>query len=214
MIGKIVGSYCRCLGAADVDFGVESDLRFRRGDDGHAGVWCLSGRAFRTGQDLCVQRQKMAVNKEQRYQAVGELIKDLTAHQEGLPVSAYTAPLYVRIAKFSKRNPIKTSAILSCIIAIFTYLMVSSFLDSLYFKRTMKQVQVSVATAEFKLDNLDKRLEKEAARPLGSAISDDKEGELTPERYNDLHAAIFWAAAWAVSSFVAQMARFAPWRAS
>ena len=129
----------------------------------------------------------MAVNKEQRYQAVGELIKDLTAHQEGLPVSAYTAPLYVRIAKFSKRNPIKTSAILSCIIAIFTYLMVSSFLDSLYFKRTMKQVQVSVATAEFKLDNLDKRLEKEAARPLGSAISDDKEGELTPERYNDLH---------------------------
>ena len=129
----------------------------------------------------------MAVNKEQRYQAVGELIKDLTAHQEGLPVSAYTAPLYVRIAKFSKRNPIKTSAILSCIIAIFTYLMVSSFLDSLYFKRTMKQVQVSVATAEFKLDNLDKRLEKEAARPLGSAISDDKEGELTPERYDDLH---------------------------
>ena len=129
----------------------------------------------------------MAVNKEQRYQAVGELIKDLTAHQEGLPVSAYTAPLYVRIAKFSKRNPIKTSAILSCIIAILTYLMVSSFLDSLYFKRTMKQVQVSVATAEFKLDNLDKRLEKEAARPLGSAISDDKEGELTPERYDDLH---------------------------
>ena len=129
----------------------------------------------------------MAVNKEQRYQAVGELIKDLTAHQEGLPVSAYTAPLYVRIAKFSKRNPIKTSAILSCIIAIFTYLMVSSFLDSLYFKRTMKQVQVSVATAEFKLDNLDKRLVKEAARPLGSAISDDKEGELTPERYDDLH---------------------------
>ena len=129
----------------------------------------------------------MAVNKEQRYQAVGELIKDLTAHQEGLPVSAYTAPLYVRIAKFSKRNPIKTSAILSCIIAIFTYLMVSSFLDSLYFKRTMKQVQVSVATAEFKLDNLDKRLEKEAARPLGRAISDDKEGELTPERYDDLH---------------------------
>ncbi|MBR4418366.1 MAG: serine/threonine protein kinase, partial [Victivallales bacterium] len=95
----------------------------------------------------------MAVNKEQRYQAVGELLKDLMAHQEGLPVSAYTAPLHVRIAKFSKRNPIKTSAILSCVVAIFVYLMVSSFLDSLYFKRTMKQVQVSVATAEFKLDN-------------------------------------------------------------
>ena len=129
----------------------------------------------------------MAVNKEQRYQAVGELLKDLMAHQEGLPVSAYTAPLHVRIAKFSKRNPIKTSAILSCVVAIFVYLMVSSFLDSLYFKRTMKQVQVSVATAEFKLDNLDKRLEKEAARPLGGATSGDAEEELTSERYDELH---------------------------
>ncbi|MBR4372581.1 MAG: SUMF1/EgtB/PvdO family nonheme iron enzyme, partial [Victivallales bacterium] len=129
----------------------------------------------------------MAVNKEQRYQAVGELLKDLMAHQEGLPVSAYTAPLHVRIAKFSKRNPIKTSAILSCVVAIFVYLMVSSFLDSLYFKRTMKQVQVSVATAEFKLDNLDKRLEKEAARHLGGATSGDAEGELTSERYDELH---------------------------
>ena len=129
----------------------------------------------------------MAVDKEERYQAVGELIKDLLAHQEGLPVSSYKAPLHVRIAKFSKRNPIKTSAILSCIVAIFVYLMVSSFLDSLYFKRTMRQVQVSVATAEYKLDQLDKRLEKDAARPMDKAASNEAEGELTAERYDELH---------------------------
>ncbi len=128
----------------------------------------------------------MAVDKETRYQAVGELIKDLTAHQEGLPVSAYKAPLYVRVMKFSKRNPIKTSAILSCIIAIFIYLMVSSFLDSLYFKRTMKQVQVSVVTAEFKLDKLDKQLEHDAAVPLEAVASSDANKKLTPERYDEL----------------------------
>ena len=127
----------------------------------------------------------MAVDKEKRYQAVGELIKDLTAHQEGLPVSAYKAPLYVRVMKFSKRNPIKTSVILSCIIAIFIYLMVSSFLDSLYFKRTMKQVQVSVAAAEYKLKNLDKQLEHDAAVPVDAAATDTKE-KLSPERYDEL----------------------------
>ncbi len=123
----------------------------------------------------------MAVDKEKRYQAVGELIKDMMAHQEGLPVSAYKAPLYVRVMKFSKRNPIKTSAILSCIIAIFIYLMVSSFLDSLYFKRTMKQVQVSVATAEYKLDQLDKQLERASAVPLNASAE-----VLTSERYDEL----------------------------
>ena len=128
----------------------------------------------------------MAVDKEKRYQAVGELIKDLMAHQEGLPVSSYKAPLYVRVMKFSKRNPIKTSVILSCIVAIFMYLMVSSFLDSLYFKRTMRQVQVSVATAEFKLDKLDKQLEKEAAMPLEAVGDGKKEEKLTPERYDEM----------------------------
>ena len=128
----------------------------------------------------------MAVDKEKRYQAVGELIKDLMAHQEGLPVSAYSAPLYVRVMKFSKRNPIKTSAILSCIVAIFMYLMVSSFLDSLYFKRTMKQVQVSVATAEIKLDKLDKQLERHASASLEAAASANAEAELSQERYDEL----------------------------
>ena len=128
----------------------------------------------------------MAVDKEKRYQAVGELIKDLMAHQEGLPVSSYKAPLYVRVMKFSKRNPIKTSVILSCVVAIFMYLMVSSFLDSLYFKRTMRQVQVSVATAEFKLDKLDKQLEKESAMPLEAVVDGKTEEKLTPERYDEL----------------------------
>jgi serine/threonine protein kinase/formylglycine-generating enzyme required for sulfatase activity len=131
----------------------------------------------------------MSVNKESRYQAVGELIKDLTAHQEGLPVSSYEAPMYVRVMKFAKRNPIKTSAILSCIVAVFMYFMVSSFLDSLYYKRTMRQVQVSVATAEFKLDNLDKRLmkDKEAAQAvLNGAAPRDAGDELTLERYDEL----------------------------
>ena len=38
-----------------VDFGVGADVCIGRGDDGHDGGGCLSGRAFRTGQDLRVQ---------------------------------------------------------------------------------------------------------------------------------------------------------------
>ena len=128
----------------------------------------------------------MAVDKEERYQAVGELIKDLMAHQEELPVSAYKAPPHVRVMKLAKRNPIKTSAMLSCVVAIFVYLMVSSFLDSLYFKRTMRQVQVSVAMAEIKLEQLDKRLEKvEKASTTATPVESIE--ELTPERYDELH---------------------------
>lgn len=127
----------------------------------------------------------MAVSKEKRYQAVGELIKDLAAHQEGLAVSAYKAPLHVRIAKFIKRNPIKTSVILSCIVAIFMYLMVSSFLDSLYFKRTMRQVQISVATGEFKLDALDKRLTTDK-ETLAKSTPDKPSNILSKEKYDDL----------------------------
>ena len=127
----------------------------------------------------------MAVNKEQRYQAVGELIKDLQAHQEGLPVSAYKAPSHVRLAKFCKRNPLKMTILASCVVAIFMYLCISTVVDSYYFGQTIRQVQITVRTGEYKLKHLDDFLKSvEAAdkdRPLGEAPL-----LLSKDRYNDM----------------------------
>lgn len=127
----------------------------------------------------------MALNKEQRYQAVGELIKDLQAHQEGLPVSAYNAPSHVRLVKFCKRNPIKVTILASCVVAIFMYLGISSVVDSYYFDQTIRQVQISVRTGEYKLKHLDDLLKVNEAAEKNKAF-----GEmpllLSKERYDDM----------------------------
>ena len=65
----------------------------------------------------------MSRRREDRYQSVRELIADVIAHQNARPVSAYAAPLRVRIAKCLNRNPLKTAVLLSSIVAIVAYML-------------------------------------------------------------------------------------------
>ena len=74
------------------------------------------------------------MNKESRYKAVNELLKDLIAHQEGLRVMAYRAPYWRRMIKFFKRNPIKTAIVFSGLVALLTFISANYIVYSYYYQ--------------------------------------------------------------------------------
>jgi serine/threonine protein kinase/formylglycine-generating enzyme required for sulfatase activity len=131
---------------------------------------------------ICLKAMNM--NKESRYKAVNELLKDLIAHQEGLRVMAYRAPYWRRMIKFFKRNPIKTAIVFSGLVALLTFISANYIVYSYYYNLTMRQVHLSVASGEFKLDALSKRLnDEQEARLAAERRGEEGQEIIGQERY-------------------------------
>ena len=97
----------------------------------------------------------MHVNKENRYQAVAEIIKDINAHLEGRPVGAYHAPIGARAAKCCRRNPIKTAILLSSVCSILVFMLSSYLITSLSVNDTINNALHDFRLAAQKLRSLE-----------------------------------------------------------
>lgn len=102
----------------------------------------------------------MHVNKENRYQSVGDIIRDIIAHQEGREVAAYKTPIAGTCVKFCRRNPIKTSIVLSSIFAIIAFVFATRFITSLTTTEAVGNAVHSFKLASQKLNSLDTQLRK------------------------------------------------------
>ncbi|OQC14092.1 MAG: Serine/threonine-protein kinase PknD [Lentisphaerae bacterium ADurb.Bin082] len=115
----------------------------------------------------------MARRKEDRYQTVAELIHDIYAHQEGRPVTAYTASPWVRLKKLCQRNPLKTTMLFSAVLSLAILMTTIYYIERQRFKGTLAEVTEKVNNAVYLQSVLEQRLKKEksedASRPETSA---------------------------------------------
>ena len=90
----------------------------------------------------------MALHRENRYQSVNELLKDIYAHQEGSQVQAFTGNAYRKMMKLFRRNPIRTAVFFSAILAVVSFASIRYFIDKQNFNRVMEQVEESLDTVK------------------------------------------------------------------
>lgn len=103
----------------------------------------------------------MARRKEDRYQTVADLIHDIYAHQEGRPVTAYTASPWVRLKKLCQRNPLRTTMLFSAVLASALLLTAIYYIERQRFKSTLAEVTTKVNNAVNLQTVLEQRLKKE-----------------------------------------------------
>ena len=85
----------------------------------------------------------MALHRENRYQSVSELLKDIYAHQEGSQVQAFTGNAFSKMMKLFRRNPIRTAVFFSVILAVVSFSAIRYFIDKQNFNKVMAQVEES-----------------------------------------------------------------------
>ncbi len=115
----------------------------------------------------------MALNKENRYQSVSDMIRDIYAYQEDRPVSAYRAPLYMKCLKVFHRNPLKTAILSSLLLGVFTLAATLYILDGIAYRETMLEARQQTDQAVQQLSLLDRRLAE--MRPQGNISQDATE---------------------------------------
>ena len=86
----------------------------------------------------------MALRREDRYQSVNELLKDIYAHQEGSQVMAYKADPFTALMKVFRRNPIRTAVFVSVILSVISFAGIRYFIDSQNFNNVIEQVEKSL----------------------------------------------------------------------
>jgi len=122
-------------------------------------------RAHISREEEAICLKAMALNRANRYQTVSEMIRDIFAHQEGREVKAYAAPIHVRIGKMLQRNPIKTAAFFSALLAIATFCATLYVLEQVSYTKIIKQVQHNLKLAEVKERLLEKMTSEWVAAP-------------------------------------------------
>ncbi len=87
----------------------------------------------------------MALHREDRYQSVNELLKDIYAHQEGSQVMAYKESPFTAVMKIFRRNPIRTAVFVSVILSVISIAGIRSFIDNQNFNNVIEEVEKSLA---------------------------------------------------------------------
>ena len=116
----------------------------------------------------------MSRKREERYQSVREIIADVMAYQEDRPVSAYKAPLTVRVAKCINRNPLKTAVLLSSVVAIVAYMLTMHIVEGFSSKETLLMAEKEATLTMKKLQALETNI----------INAEDSDGEMTPWLFN------------------------------
>ncbi len=120
----------------------------------------------------------MSRRREDRYQSVREIIADITAHLNDRPVSAYNAPLRVRVAKLLNRNPLKTAVLLSSIVAIVAYMLTVNIVAGFGAKETLSIAEKDCTLMMKKLQALESIIK----------IAEDADGDMSDwlfDRYQE-----------------------------
>jgi serine/threonine-protein kinase len=83
----------------------------------------------------------MALNRDNRYQSITDLIHDLYNQQSEREVSAYKAPWYASVLKWSKRNPIKVALLIGAFMAVLASACSVLLLDHINYRKNIRQIQ-------------------------------------------------------------------------
>ncbi len=78
---------------------------------------------------LAICRKAMARKRENRYQSVAELIKDLQNYRNGYPVEAYSPNRFYRFFKMCRRHPVIPLTVLAASITLILYSFAGTILD-------------------------------------------------------------------------------------
>lgn len=129
----------------------------------------------------------MARRKEERYQTVADLIHDIYAHQEGRPVTAYTASPWVRLKKLCHRNPLKTTMLISTVLVLATLMVTIYSIERHRFKGTLTEVTVKVNNAINLQTVLEQRLKKEKSEDaLRTAVTAPRATDANADLQNEI----------------------------
>ncbi|MDY0175931.1 MAG: bifunctional serine/threonine-protein kinase/formylglycine-generating enzyme family protein [Lentisphaeria bacterium] len=105
----------------------------------------------------------MALELEERYQSITDLIHDIYNYQSEREISAYKAPWHANVLKWAKRNPIKTTFMLSTCIAVLASLVSILVLDQLSYTKNIHRVQELREEGQTCLLQLGKMLDERSA---------------------------------------------------
>ncbi len=108
----------------------------------------------------------MARRKEDRYQTVADLIHDIYAHQEGRPVTAYTASPWIRLKKLCQRNPLRTTMLFSAVLSIAILMTTIYYIEQQRFKSALAEVTTKVNNAVNLQTVLEQRLKKDKSEDV------------------------------------------------
>ncbi|MBR4221557.1 MAG: SUMF1/EgtB/PvdO family nonheme iron enzyme [Victivallales bacterium] len=103
----------------------------------------------------------MALHREDRYQSVNELLKDIYAHQEGSQVMAYKENPFTTVMKVFRRNPIRTAVFASVILSVISFAGIRAFIDNQNFNHVIEQVEKSLANVSRHQKILELKLQGE-----------------------------------------------------
>ncbi|NMA43237.1 MAG: SUMF1/EgtB/PvdO family nonheme iron enzyme [Oligosphaeraceae bacterium] len=107
----------------------------------------------------------MALNLEDRYQTITDLIHDIYNYQSEREVTAYKAPWHANLRKWARRNQIKTTFMLSTGIAVLASLFLILALDRLNYSKNIRKVQSLREEGQLCLQELGTMLDEQAEPP-------------------------------------------------
>ena len=83
----------------------------------------------------------MALERENRYQSITDLIHDIYNQQSEREVTAYKAPWYASLLKWSKRNPLKVAVLIGAFMAVLASAFSILLLDHFSYRENIRQIQ-------------------------------------------------------------------------
>ncbi len=83
----------------------------------------------------------MALQREERYQSITDLIHDIYNQQSEREVTAYKAPWYANLLKWSKRNPLKVAVLIGAFMAVLASAFSVLLLDHFSYRTYITQIQ-------------------------------------------------------------------------
>ena len=97
---------------------------------------------------LAICRKAMARRREDRYQSVAELIKDLQNYRNGYPVEAYSPNRFYRFFKMCRRHPVIPLTVLAASMTLILYSFAGTILDIFHDRSLHQTLLVTIDRAE------------------------------------------------------------------
>ncbi|MBQ7649791.1 MAG: serine/threonine protein kinase, partial [Victivallales bacterium] len=127
----------------------------------------LRPRQFDSARNVPVELEAICLkalelNKEMRYQTVDDLLRDIYAHQEGRQVQAYKGNFFTNTHKLLKRNPIRSTILISGLLSVFLFMGITHFIRSSQYGNVLRQVKTALDEAYSMQELMQNQLDSKA----------------------------------------------------
>ncbi len=127
----------------------------------------LKPRQFAAAANVPVELEAICLkalelNKEMRYQTVDDMLRDIYAHQEGRQVQAYKGNFFTSIHKLLKRNPIRSTILISGFLSVFLFMGIMHTIRSRQYSNVLRQVKNALDDAYSMQELMQNQLDSKA----------------------------------------------------